>query len=149
MNRSLLQKSSKLKPLNGPEEISEAKKWVAFYTADNAAVAALSAQAPGADELALSAVQVIMATTIINVVYGFNLSSTVIKNILTGIIGHTVGTRAFSKLITWIPGLGNAVNAIVAGGTTAALGSAIIEWCEAKDKERKRGKKIDDILNGL
>lgn len=150
-NRSLLQKTSKLASLNGPQEVKDAKKLVAFYSAENAGVAALAAQFPCADELALSTVEVIMASAIINGVYGFKFSSNVLDCILAGIIGERVGTYSFkaaSKLVTWIPGFGNVVNSVVAGGTTAALGAAIIKKCENMDAARKRGEKIDEILKG-
>lgn len=152
LDRSLLQKSSNLKNLNGPYEIKEVKKLVAFYTAENAGVAAIAAQLPCADELALSSVEIIMASAIINGIYGFDFAPNAIKCILAGVLGNRAGAwtaKAASKCFTWIPGAGNVLNAIVAGGTTAALGSTIIDICEKMDKERKRGKKIDEILNGL
>ncbi len=151
MNRSLLQKTSNLKNLHGPKEIKEAKKMIAIYSGINATTGAIGAQACGAEEIALGANEVTMAMAIINGVYDFSFSKGVIKSILTGIIGNRVGTYVFkgaSKFVTWVPFLGNGLNAIIAGVTTAGLGADIIRWCEEKDKERKRNKRIDDILNG-
>lgn len=70
-----------MKNINGPEEVKEARGWVAYYTAANTGIGALSAQAPGADELALAGIEVAMATTIFNGVYYFDFSKTVIKNL--------------------------------------------------------------------
>ncbi|DAB12101.1 TPA: hypothetical protein CPT98_02345 [Candidatus Gastranaerophilales bacterium HUM_19] len=152
IKRELLQKTSCLKNINGPEEVKEARGWVAYYTAANTGIGALSAQAPGADELALAGIEVAMATTIFNGVYYFDFSKTVIKNLLVGIIGNRVGTYAFkgaSKLVTWIPGIGNCINAAVAGSTTAALGASIIAMCEDMDKARKRGEALDRFIKKM
>lgn len=95
---------------------------------------------------------VAMATTIFNGVYYFDFSKTVIKNLLVGIIGNRVGTYAFkgaSKLVTWIPGIGNCINAAVAGSTTAALGASIIAMCEDMDKARKRGEALDRFIKKM
>lgn len=152
LNRGLLQKTSKLNPLNGPYEIKEAKKLVKIYAAGNAAEAACLAQIPGGDELVLSGIEAVMAAAIINGIYNFKASSGFISSMLTAYMGNKVGTTAFrfaSKAVTWVPGIGNAINAGVAGATTYALGEFIINRCEQIDKARKRGEEIDKILKGL
>lgn len=153
VNRSLLKGTkSNLKPLAGPEEVRKAKNWVAAYTAGNAGVAAAMAQAPGADEVALAGVEVAMAAHIINGIYKFDLSKNALKIIGTGLVGHKIGSSAFkwlSKSVTWIPLLGNTVNAVVAGSTTAALGAALIKTAEFMDEQRKKGNTMDEIMKKL
>lgn len=152
IDRKLLQKNSNLLNLNGPWEKEEAKGWVALYTVGNSGLAAAMAQAPGIDEAALASVEVIMATHIFNKIYKFNFSSTILKSLAMGVTGHAVGKTAFklvSKSITWIPILGNAVNAVISGSTTAALGAAIINAAEKLDDARRRGKKLDEIIKKL
>lgn len=151
-NRSLLQKTSRLTSLKGPQEVKLAKEAVALYSAENTVIGAAMAQAPGLDELVLSGVEISMATSIYNDIYRFKFSKTIIQSLLTGIIGNRVGTYAFkgaTKLVTWTPLAGNILNAGVAGGTTAALGAAIIAQCEEMDKARKRGEDIDKFIKKM
>ena len=152
LNRKILQRTSKMTNLNGPLEKSEAKKVVASFTAIGTGIAAGMAQVPGGDELALAANEVAMASAVLNGVYKFDLSKTVVKSLVTGLIGNRVGTYAFksaSKLFTWIPGLGNGLNAAVAGGTTAALGASIIAMAEDMDRARKNGQRLDDFIKKM
>lgn len=153
INRSLLkQTSTNLSKLAGPAEKSEAQAWVVAYTLGNAGLASAMAQMPGVDEAALAGVEVVMATHIFNGIYDFNFSKTALKSLGTGVAGHAVGKTTFklaSKSLTWIPGIGNALNAFVAGTTTAALGAALISLAEEMDETRKRGKKLDDFFKKL
>ena len=154
MNRKTLKAplSQTLSNLNGPAEKSKAKGWVAAYTAGNASIAAAMAQMPGWDELALTGVEMTMTAHIFNGIYNFNLSKTALKSIATGIAGNVIGKGAFklaTKAVSWIPGIGNAINAVVAGSTTAALGAAIIDSAEDLDKARKNGKRLEDFLNEM
>lgn len=153
MNRSFLKPvTNSLKPLAGPEEKSKAKGWVALYTMSNAGIAAMMAQAPGADEAALAGVEVAMATHIFNGIYDFKFSKTVLRSLATGVAGHAVGKTFFklaSKSLTWIPGIGNVLNAGVAGSTTAALGAFLIEMAEDMDKARKRGQDLDKFIEEM
>ncbi len=133
-------------------KLNKQKKCVAYFTADNVGIAALAAQIPGGDELLLSGVEALMAGAIVNGIYGFSLSKTFMSSMVSAYLGNKVGMTAFkltSKAVTWIPGIGNAVNATVAGATTYALGNFIIDQCEKIQKELERGKKIDEILRGL
>lgn len=54
-----------------------------------------------------------------------------------------------SKSVTRVPLVGNALNSIVAGTTTAALGAALIQAAEFMDKQRKQGKTMDEVLKAL
>ena len=101
---------------------------------------------------ALSANEIKMAMEIYNGVYDFDFDKTTIKSLIVGLAGKSVGKFLFkgaSKLLTWVPGLGNGLNATVAGGTTAALGAAIISNAEDMLKERQNGKKLDSFFNKL
>ena len=150
LNRSILRNTGDVSALYGPKEQAEAKKVVAAYTALNAGTAAITAQAPGFDEACLSAIEVAMAIAIYNGVYDFKFSETTIQSLLTGLIGNRVGTYAFkgaSKFLTWMPGIGNGLNAIVAGGTTAALGTAIIKNCEKMQEDEYNREKLREILD--
>lgn len=153
VNRSLLKsQKSNLRNLCGPEEVKKAKAIVAVTVAENTGLAAAMAQMPGIDEIALSANEIKMAMEIYNGVYDFDFDKTAIKSLVAGVAGKSVGNFLFksaSKCLTWIPGLGNGLNASVAGGTTAALGAAIISNAEEMDKARKRGKKFDDFFKKL
>ena len=152
MNRSLLQKTSNLKNLHGPAEKRKAEKWVAGYTTGNSLTAAALAQAGGLEEFLLSGIEVAMAAHILNGIYKFDLSPNLIKIIGTGLTGHYVGKGIFkwlTKTVTWVPLVGNGINAVVAGSTTAALGAALIKTAENMDEARKRGEKMEDIIKKL
>lgn len=96
VNRKLLHAtSSNLKPLCGPDEVAMAKAIVAINVAENAAIAASMAQMPGLDELALSANEIKMAMEIYNGVYDLKLSKTIVKSLLMGFLGNTVGSWLF------------------------------------------------------
>lgn len=153
VNRSLLKApKSDLKVLCGPEELKKAKAIVAINVAENAGIAAGMAQMPGWDELALSANEIKMAMEIYNGVYNFGFDKTTVKSILTGFIGNRIGTWLFkgaSKLVTWMPGVGNGLNATVAGTTTAALGAAIVSNAEEMDRARRNGQSLEKFLKSM
>ncbi len=152
INRSSLQKVSSLNDLRGYAEKEKAKSWVAAYSVGNGAAAATFAQAGGLEELLLSGVEVVMAAHILNGIYDFKLSKNALKIIGTGIAGHKIGLSTFkwaSKSVTWIPLVGNALNAVVAGSTTAALGAALIQTAEFMDEQRQKGKTMDEIMKKL
>lgn len=151
LSRNTLQKNSTLKSLKYPAQEDEAKGVVIGMTMTNAFVAGACAQFPIADEVALGSVEFLMGMKIIKGIYGFKFSEAMIKSIMMSIKATVVGkvaAKAASKCLTWIPGIGNAINAAVAGYTTKAFGYALIKECERIQAELDRGKKIDDILNG-
>ena len=154
LRRNILQKNavSNLKNLNGPEDVSKSKKWLMAYVAANSAIAAGMSQMPGYDEAVLSGVEAGMVAHIFNKIYKFNLSDTALKSVTTAVAGSVIGTKLFklaSKGLTWIPGLGNGLNAAVAGTTTAILGASMIGIAEEMDKARKNGKRIEDFLDEM
>ncbi len=151
--RTLTSSNNKLKPLYGPEEIKRAKKIVKLYSVGNAITAAATAQEALIDKLVLSGIEIAMATHILNGIYDFKLPNTILKAIMTVILGKTIGTSTFSMItassFSWVPFLGNGLNAAIAGGTTALLGSALIYSAEEMDKRRKRGEKIDKFIKEM
>lgn len=150
--KSLVSQTCDLINLYGPKEKRKAKWWVAAYTAGNTGIAGLSAQAGGLEEAALAGVEAVMTAHIFNGIYKFNLSKTLLESLATAIKGHFIGKTTFklaSKSVTWIPGIGNTINAAVAGTTTAALGAYIIDKAEEFDKARIRGEKIDDFIKKM
>ena len=125
----------------GPYEIKEAKKIIAAYTSLNTIEAAAFAQAPGGDEIALMGNEALMAASICGGIYGMKISKTLIESMLSAARGSLAGLTAFkisSKFFTWVPLVGNALNATVAGVTTAALGNCIIDYCEKWQKENRK-----------
>lgn len=148
VRKNLSQKSSVLRDLAGPAEKSRARKRVAMYSAGNAVIAAATAQAPGVDEAILSGVEVTMAMDICKNVYKFKNSESIVSSLLAGFTGNRIGSWLF-KSVSWIPGVGNAINAGVAGCTTAAIGEGVITACEKMEKNLKRGEKIDEFIKKM
>lgn len=150
--KSLNAGNSQLKALAGAYEKGKARAWVIAYTAGNSALAGATAQAGGLEEFLLSGVEVAMAAHIFNGIYDFKLSKTALKSLAAGVAGHAVGKTTFklaSKSLTWIPGLGNLLNAGVAGTTTAALGFALVEMAEDMERSMRNGKRMEDFLNEM
>ena len=143
LDRSTLQRCSNLKNLQGSFEKRKAWKWVWGYSAGNATTAAFMAQLPIFDELVLSSVEGIMTAHIMNKIYKFDFSMSIIKSMATALAGHKAGTTAFKYATRFIPLVGNSVNAAIAGSTTLTLGGLIINTAEKLDKLRKAGKPID------
>lgn len=93
-----------------------------------------------------------MAVLIVNGVYHLGFSQGVISSFVTAALGQKVGTEAFkwaSKCVTIIPGIGNFVNAGIAGATTYALGETLIKMCEKIEQAKRNGQKMEDILRGI
>lgn len=146
INRKLLKPviNNNLKVLEGPKEKSEAQKYVAACSAGNAVIAAATAQLPGIDQVALTGVEIMMARHIFNDIYKLGLSNANIAALGAAVVGNKVGPVACSKLLTWIPGFGNAINAAVAGATTGSIGALLIHRAEAMEKALLKAKQNDD-----
>lgn len=156
LERCLLQKESNLSDLkfddyyyddDSMSKEDEAKGVVIGMTMTNAFIGFVSAQVPFGDEVVLSSVEAAMGLKIVKGIYGFKFGDAVIKSIMLAVKAHIVG-KVLSKSVSWIPGIGNFINAGVAGYTTKAFGYALVDECERIQSELDRGKKIDDILNG-
>lgn len=123
---------------------AEAQKAVHIFSGLSAGIAAGMAQMPGVDEIALAANDALMAVAVCNA-YGLALKATVAKALIATIMGNTMGTAIFAKIIskgfTWIPAAGNALNAGVAGTVTEIIGHNLIGMCE-KGEIQKAIKKI-------
>lgn len=104
-----------------------------IHTASVAAagVGAGMAQIPGSDNAVISPIQLTMAVSL-GKVFGINLDESAAKAaVVTGgaaLVGRTIS----QVLIGWIPGLGNAVNAITAASITEGIG-----WAMAKEFEKQ------------
>lgn len=150
VNRKLLKTTTNnLTSLCGPDEVALAKAIVAVNVAENAAIAAAMAQTPLLDEVVLSANEIKMAMEIFNVVYDFKLSEIMAESLISGFLGNKIGSWLYTKAFTWIPGLGNSLNATIAGGTTVVLGGKIIEMAEKMDNARRRGEAWNKILKDM
>ena len=153
LNRANLKNANtKLKSLAGYKEREEAKAIVAYYSGTNIGAGFCSAQMPGGDEVAMAGIELIMAMHIFNKIYKFDLKKSLVQGLITAYWGHKSGTIAFkaaSKFLTVIPVFGNAVNGIVGGATTAALGSFLIDKAEELDRARKNGKRLEDFLKEM
>lgn len=121
---------------------SDAQAAVHLFSAGSAGIAASLAQAPGVDEVALAGNDVLMAIAICKI-YDLSLTKSAAKVILAPIAGNALGVKIFSKAITWFPGLGNVVNATVAGSVTEAIGHSIIAKCENGEMQKAIKKLID------
>ncbi|MEI7473334.1 MAG: hypothetical protein WCK67_01015 [bacterium] len=103
-------------------------------SAANAGIAAALAQAPGGDMAALQAATGVMALSLA-AVYGLDPISTGVMTSIAVTTASSVGVQTASKLFTWFPGAGNALNAAVAAGVTEAAGSTLIGFFHAMCEE--------------
>lgn len=101
-----------------------------------ASAAAACAQCPGADTAALTAITVSMVTALCRV-YDVSGGSTLGQSIMSVAVGKILGVDLAMKCISWIPGIGNAANAIVTFSLHEATGWAIVALLE---EQRKHGK---------
>lgn len=108
-----------------------------------ATVAALSAQIPCADSVALSVIEMGMICAL-GEVFGKHIDKSGQASLLAGQIG-TLGGRFASKLLVgWIPGIGNIANAVTAAGIVETLGWT---FAEAFDLEREAAQKAARRMN--
>ncbi|MDD3437323.1 MAG: hypothetical protein PHC64_09260 [Candidatus Gastranaerophilales bacterium] len=104
------------------------------FSALSAGIAAGMAQMPGADEAVLAANDAAMAIAICKI-YGLTLSKSLAPMLIAPIMGNSMGTAIFGKIIskgfTWIPAVGNGLNAGVAFAVTEFIGQSLIGKCES------------------
>lgn len=94
-----------------------------------AGVAASFAQTPGADSAMLSAITANMVFSICRV-YGVSQHSKYCTSLVACAVGNHFGADMATKLVSWIPGVGNAANAIVTFSLHETTGWAIVALLE-------------------
>jgi uncharacterized protein (DUF697 family) len=102
-----------------------------------AGTAAALAQAPGADEVALTAVTTGMAWGIAKI-YDMKATGEGVAAFIAVAFGATFGTRLATKLISWFPLIGNAANATSTFMLHQFTGFALIGFCELCHQEGKQ-----------
>ena len=117
-----------------------------------AGTAAALAQAPGADEVALTAVTTGMAWGIARI-YDTKATGEGIAAFLAIAFGATFGTRLATKLISWFPVIGNAANATSTFILHQLIGFALIGFCELCQREGRQpnisdfdGSRIEEYI---
>jgi uncharacterized protein (DUF697 family) len=89
-----------------------------------AGIAAAMAQAPGTDNIPLTAIEIAMVIAL-GQVFGISITESGAKSIIAGYLGTIIGRGVFQFAIGWVPFLGNAVNAATAAGVIETLGWAV------------------------
>lgn len=95
-------------------------------SASCAGVGAGLAQLPGTDNAAIVPIQVTM-TISLGHVFGKSLTESTALATIGTMTTTTVGRAISQALVGWIPGVGNAVNAVTAASITEALGWLLAE----------------------
>lgn len=90
------------------------------------AVGAGLAQIPASDNLILTPIQIGMIVSL-GKVFGREISESAAKSLLSTSIASTIGIGVTRALISWIPGVGNVINASTAATLTETIG-----WINAK-----------------
>lgn len=90
------------------------------------AVGAGLAQLPGADAVIIMPIQVAMIVGL-GRVFGLKVSQSAARSAAYATLGTIVGRGASTLLARRIPGIGNLVNAGVAGGVTQLLGRTVMQ----------------------
>jgi len=104
----------------------EAKKIHAIIHAAAAAAATVGgglAQAPGSDTAVITPIQVAMVVAI-GAAHGAPVSKSAAAELVLPFTAAALGRGASQILLGWLPGLGNAVNAMTAAALTEAIGWA-------------------------
>ena len=93
-------------------------------SAATAAVGAGLAQAPGSDNAVITPIQIGMVTAL-GKVFGISISKCEAEAAIASAIAAQVGRAISQALIGWIPGYGNAINAVTAASLTETVGWTI------------------------
>ena len=105
---------------------SKAEKIHALIHAAAASCAAVGgglAQAPGADTAVITPIQVAMIVAL-GAEHGTPISKTAAAELILPFSAAALGRGLSQLLLGWVPGLGNAINAITAAALTEAIGWA-------------------------
>ena len=95
-----------------------------------AAVGAGLAQIPCSDNMVITPIQLAMAVSL-GKVFDIDLDESAAKAAVASASAAAVGRAASQVILGWIPGLGNAINAVTAATLTEAIG-----WIMANEFER-------------
>ncbi len=106
---------------------------LAIHTASAAcgAVGAGLAQLPCSDNLVISPIQLTMTLSLAKT-FGLAMDEATAKAAIASATATTIGRAASQVGIGWLPGYGNAVNAVTAAAVTETIG-----WIIASDFERQ------------
>ncbi len=88
-----------------------------------AAVGGGLAQAPGADTAVITPIQVAMIVAL-GAEHGTPISKTAAAELILPFSAAALGRGISQCLLGWVPGLGNAINAVTAAALTEAIGWA-------------------------
>ena len=102
---------------------TKAEKRHALIHAAACAVGGGLAQAPGADTAVITPIQVAM-TVALGAEHGTPISKTAAAELILPFSAAALGRGISQCLLGWVPGLGNAINAITAAALTEAIGWA-------------------------
>ena len=103
---------------------TKAKKIHALiHTAAAAAAGGGLAQVPGSDAAVITPIQVAMIVAI-GAEHGTAIGKTAVAELILAFSAAALGRGLSQCLLGWVPGLGNAVNAITAAALTEAIGWA-------------------------
>ena len=102
-----------------------------------AAVGGGLAQAPGADTAVITPIQVAMIVAL-GAEHGTPISKTAAAELILPFSAAAVGRGISQCLLGWVPGLGNAINAITAAALTEAIGWAATAYFA----EAERGPEV-------
>ena len=106
-----------------------------------AAVGAGLAQIPVADSTILVPIQTAMITAI-GKIYGLQLTETMCESLSATQLSSMAGKALAKTLVSWIPGIGNAINGAVAASITEGLGWLVVDSFE-KQKQCKEDEHED------
>lgn len=106
-----------------------------------AGVGAGLAQLPGSDMPVLCGIQGAMILAIAEL-HGASLTRAGAAKLLLTLLSPMVGRRVSSLAVSWIPGLGNAFNALTAAGLTESIGwAAHAFFADPEQSSAKRRKR--------
>lgn len=108
-----------------PLKRARALKCVAGFAIGSASVGGLN-PLPASDAALIAPQQVFMATQVSRI-YGFPAFGIGVTSVLKGQILSSIGKSLASSLTKFVPGAGQAINAVVAGSLTGMMGYLLVE----------------------
>jgi len=108
------------------EEKNECQKVIHATSAAAAAAGAGWAQIPLADTFLITPLQITMIISL-GKIFGQKITESAAKGILTSMVTGYVGRSITQVAWGWLPGIGNASNAVIAGALTETIGWACVD----------------------